>query len=115
MADICLTHTDREATTRCATCFKPLCAECAQTVEGNEFCSPKCSENFAKSADRFAAAAELKEISDRLRARTQIKRAVIIVIIIGAVVGTLVARPDLRKKLMQKLGVAKNAIEKKVR
>lgn len=76
---ICLNHTDREATTRCATCFKPLCAECAKPAHGQVFCSDKCMQNYAASEERMAAVAA----RDRANARRErIRRLIILVVIV---------------------------------
>lgn len=42
---VCLRHPDRPATSRCTTCFTPLCDECIHIVAGQHFCSGKCARN----------------------------------------------------------------------
>ena len=100
---ICLTHTDREATTKCATCVKPLCAECAATFEGNDFCSDECRLNFASSKQRVADAAEKSAASAKImRKKKMVRMITSLIVIIAVVAGAILihrARPDLLDKL----------------
>jgi hypothetical protein len=109
---VCLNHTDREATTKCATCFKPLCAECAKPADGEVFCSGQCQQNFAASAGRMAAMAE----RDRANARRRwIKRLVILVVLIvaGAAAYTYLRKdPDLAERLRREAESLQNKVEK---
>ncbi len=82
---ICLKHTDREATTRCTTCFKPLCAECALPGYDKVFCSDKCMQNYAASEDRLAVvAARDKAIARKERIRRLIILLVAILLAVAA-------------------------------
>ena len=39
---VCLKHTDREATTACSACHKPICPECVVRRGRNVYCSEAC-------------------------------------------------------------------------
>jgi hypothetical protein len=39
---VCLNHTSTPATSRCITCFKPLCDECIHINGNDHFCSVDC-------------------------------------------------------------------------
>lgn len=43
---VCLNHNNQPATTRCATCFKPLCPACVVRRGRQVFCSTQCLDNF---------------------------------------------------------------------
>jgi hypothetical protein len=51
-ASVCMNHPEREATSRCHTCHKPLCTDCSIEDATNTFCSIKCEENYRKFAGR---------------------------------------------------------------
>jgi len=50
---ICVNHTDRQATTRCSTCHKPICDDCTQQSDGKIFCSQFCIEGAARFQKNF--------------------------------------------------------------
>ena len=55
---VCLNHPDREASTRCVTCFKPLCSDCVLRSGRKVYCSEECLQNDRRtsgSIGRFAA------------------------------------------------------------
>ena len=105
---ICLNHTDREATTRCATCFKPLCAECAKPARGQVFCSERCQQNYAASEERLAAVAA----RDRANARRQmVERLIILLVVILAAVAAVVLlkkNPTMADKLKRNAELLKD-------
>ncbi|OGV68388.1 MAG: hypothetical protein A3K19_05315 [Lentisphaerae bacterium RIFOXYB12_FULL_65_16] len=109
---VCLKHTDREATTKCATCFKPLCEECAKPADGHVFCSEQCQQNFAASAGRMAAVAA----RDRAAARRKlIKRLVILLVLIAAGAAAYVflkKDPDMAERLKREAESLQNKVEK---
>ena len=53
MDSICVNHHDRAGIYRCATCHKPLCAECVVKSRGSVYCSQTCADNAAKFQDNF--------------------------------------------------------------
>ena len=53
MGSICVNHTSRTATARCATCHKPICDECVVKSGGSVYCSQVCADNAAKFAANF--------------------------------------------------------------
>ena len=75
---VCLTHTDRAASTRCETCFRPLCQECAQEQQGHVFCSQECAHNYSASGERLA---NLEEKSRKARKQRFIRRLVVLAVL----------------------------------
>ena len=47
---VCLNHPEVEATTKCTTCFKPLCQECVVRRERHAYCSQQCLENHLRTS-----------------------------------------------------------------
>ena len=43
---VCPNHPNTIALSRCETCFKPLCSECAISKEDKDFCSKTCETNY---------------------------------------------------------------------
>ena len=43
---VCPNHPNATAVSRCETCFKPLCSECAISKEDKDFCSKTCETNY---------------------------------------------------------------------
>ena len=79
---VCLNHTDREATTRCVTCFKPLCYDCVVRRGRNVYCSRECLENHQRtsgSISRFAA----QELATQ---RRKLVRRIAFVLLVAAAV-----------------------------
>ena len=110
---VCLNHPDRAAETRCVTCFKPLCAECAlHDPEGNDFCSEQCRQNYENSrenVDNFHAQER------RIKRRKRIRRLVILVILIAIGVAAykhFKNNPDDLKKLKQSTETLRDKAEK---
>jgi len=80
---VCLNHPDRSATSRCETCFKPLCDECIQVEDGKHFCSDTCARNYRATAARIDGIAA----RDRARRRKKmLRRLVLLVVIVTAAV-----------------------------
>ena len=46
---VCLNHPNTLAVARCATCSKPICAECAQEHDGVKYCSDLCWQNAKRT------------------------------------------------------------------
>lgn len=81
---VCLNHTDREATTRCVCCFKPLCQECVTRRGRDVFCSPECEENHLRtsgSISRFASRERALRRRNRLHKVTFVLVALLVAII----------------------------------
>lgn len=72
---VCLNHTGREATTKCTTCFKPLCGECAIKNAGKNFCSQQCMSNYASTNERIGY------LDERTRASKRFKLIMLIIIL----------------------------------
>ncbi|MBT3377798.1 MAG: hypothetical protein HN742_40445 [Lentisphaerae bacterium] len=100
---VCLNHTDREAVTRCETCFKPLCEECILSANDVDFCSGDCAGNYSDSAERMSGQADRAR---KARARKRMKRLVILVVL-GALAYCgyrwAVANPDRTRELRREL------------
>ncbi len=79
---VCLNHTDRQAVTRCETCFKPICEECIVERDDVAFCSEKCAENYTESKDRIESY-EIRQAAARRRKRMR-RAAILIVLILAA-------------------------------
>lgn len=75
---VCLNHTDRDAVTRCETCFKPLCDECVIARNDIDFCSGTCADNYAESAERMA---DQDDRARKRRARKRMKRLALLIIL----------------------------------
>ena len=80
----CFFHQDRESTTRCYTCNKALCQECAKTYDGEVYCSPQCAENAKKFESRVD---DLQESEANYKTAEAIKnrQAFMINLIIGLI------------------------------
>jgi hypothetical protein len=50
---VCLTHTDTPATSRCITCFRPLCDECIRVNGEDHFCSVECDAKNQKTSSNI--------------------------------------------------------------
>ena len=50
---VCVNHTDRQATSRCSSCHKPICNDCIIKDSGSVFCSEKCVEGAARFNKNF--------------------------------------------------------------
>lgn len=103
-SSVCLNHPERAADTRCCTCFKPICADCAVRAEGEDFCSPECRDNYQSTRpaiDEFQ--------SREARRRSARRRRRLILLIVLAVAGYVAYRyfrenPDAVRELQQKGG-----------
>ena len=62
---VCLNHTERKATTKCTTCFKPLCRECAIKDAGRDFCSNLCKANYASTNERIGYSEDRRRAAKR--------------------------------------------------
>lgn len=103
MKSVCLNHQDREATTRCAACLKPLCDECVVPgPEGSKFCSSECLLNTQQSGQRFT---EFREREAMLRAaarKAALFRMVATLAILAALgLGFVMAWPTLPKAMKE--------------
>jgi hypothetical protein len=78
---VCLNHPDSPATTRCTTCFKPICADCVVRAEGEDFCSEVCKANYEGSRDSLE---RFQEITRRRRAARR-RRQLVMLIVLGGV------------------------------
>ena len=73
---VCLNHTGREATTKCTTCFKPLCSECAIKDAGKDFCSKLCLSNYATTNESIGY------LDERSRAAKRQKLIMFIIVLL---------------------------------
>lgn len=91
---VCRNHPERQAVSRCETCFKPLCPECVNTIGGVDFCSERCQRNYADVGANIADY-ETKRTAERARRRRRrLVKTVIILIIVAGLAAYAVSRPD---------------------
>ena len=74
---VCFFHQDRESVTRCYTCGKALCNECAKTYDGEIYCSEKCAENSKKFEQRAEDLQEMDEVYKRKEAANNLQSLLI--------------------------------------
>ena len=61
----CIHHPDREATTRCKQCHKPLCKECRVVSAEGVFCSESCRKELVAFQERTKNIEQRKFIGKR--------------------------------------------------
>ena len=98
---VCPNHPETAATSRCTTCFKPLCQECT-IVKGNlDFCSDKCATNHfvtnASIEDGFN-----RDAAARRRARI-IKMIFLLILLVAFFSGVYYWKTQLKKSDREKL------------
>ncbi len=99
---VCLNHPDRGATTRCTTCFKPICGECVVRSHGEDFCSEQCKTNYEATRPGVE---EFQEREARRRSARRRRRLLLLVIlVVGGYFAYryLKANPDTMQELKQK-------------
>lgn len=103
MKSVCLNHQDREATTRCAACLKPLCDECVVPGgDGSRFCSSECLLNTEQSGQRFADFREREAMLRAAARKAALFRMVTTVAILAALaLGFVMAWPTLPKEMKE--------------
>ena len=52
---VCLNHPNTTASSRCTTCFKPICTECITTENNEDFCSIICAEKHKRTSENIEA------------------------------------------------------------
>lgn len=83
---VCRFHPDRQAVTRCTTCFKPLCPDCVLVAEGQDFCSRECADNCASHQARieeFTAHAAADRKRRRFRKRLKFLFLLVVLALLG--------------------------------
>jgi len=111
---VCLNHPGRPATTRCETCFKPLCDECVIEEGGKHFCSETCAQNYVATGERIE---ELEASKRRIARRKLIKRLVtliILIVIAAAAYFWMKSNPDKTKDMMKTLEKKTSEVKSKV-
>jgi hypothetical protein len=106
---VCLNHPDRSATTRCCTCFKPICGECVVRAHGEDFCSAECRQNYENTRPGVD---EFQERLARRRAASRRRRLILLaVLVVGGYFAYRYFRdnPDAVQKIQQK---SEEAIQK---
>lgn len=112
---VCLNHPEREATGKCATCFKPVCSECMVTHQGQIFCSELCKlrcEQTADGVDRYT------QNNRSLKRRGLVKKLIIITVLIGIAVGAMIYlknNPEAKNKLQQKIDSGKQQLQQQLK
>ena len=75
---VCLNHPDQPASSRCTTCFKPVCGECITRAHGEDFCSEQCASNYGATRDTIE---EFQQQTDRRRAAKRRRRLIMLIIL----------------------------------
>ena len=75
---VCPDHPEVQALSRCASCFKPLCADCIIKNDGNDFCSNQCSQNFTATNTHFN---EFNKREKRRKRNARTKKIALLVIL----------------------------------
>ena len=108
---VCLNHVDRQAVSRCATCFRPLCEGCVIDHADGHFCSQLCMDNYAESDERMQ---KFEASARRDRRRKRIRRLVALIIVaavVAAVYSWTSSHPEqtrgLIRRLQQTIGLGK--------
>lgn len=76
---LCINHTDREAESKCISCFKPICNECIIRYKSQDYCSDQCAEGAEQTG------AKIDEISSgqhRIRKKRILKKMLFFIIFI---------------------------------
>jgi hypothetical protein len=81
---VCLNHTDRQATVKCATCFKPLCGECVLRHGRQVFCSKECLANTVRTSGILSRFIQHEKQSSRRQ--QQMTAAIIFVLSLFALI-----------------------------
>lgn len=105
----CFFHHDRLSVTRCYTCGKALCDECAQTFDGEIYCSAKCAENSKKFEARAEDLQEMDEVYKRKEAANNLQSLLIkiVLFIVFCIVALIIWKTELVPA-----NVKQNVIEK---
>lgn len=81
---VCTKHPNTPATSRCLTCFKPLCEKCVVDRQGLDFCSEACA------GKHFASSKNLAEFNAREAAHKRkalIKKLITLVVLLVLALG----------------------------
>ena len=81
---VCLKHPDRNTTTVCAACGKPLCDECAMDFNGRIYCSDECRQKGEASRIR---AVDVIETSGKVDRRSALRKFIWFVIVLLLMAG----------------------------
>jgi len=111
---VCLSHTDRQAVSRCETCFKPLCEECILEKDGVHFCSEACVVNYAESGERVQQYEAVKRRERRRKLRRRLLLLIIIIALGAAAYHWHKSNPKRSKELREKLQKEAQKAKKKV-
>ena len=64
---VCLNHPDIDATSRCTSCFKPICNTCIINDAGEDFCTQVCAEKHKRTNETVQSYKERKKSSHLFR------------------------------------------------
>jgi hypothetical protein len=102
---VCPNHPEVPAVSRCTTCFKPLCQECAIVKENLDFCSDQCSTNhFTTNASIGAGLARDAAAKRRARIRRMILFLALLLVVFGFVFYWQTSMSDEDKAKIKKMG-----------
>ena len=74
---VCLNHTSIQATSRCTTCFKPICDSCIKAEGEEHFCSQICIEKHKITSENIQ---HLKQRRKSTLPATMIKLIIILAV-----------------------------------
>jgi hypothetical protein len=75
---VCLNHTSTPATSRCTTCFKPICDECIIAENDEDFCCQICLEKHKRTSENI-------EALERRKPSGLFKKIILLAIVSGAI------------------------------
>lgn len=114
-AEMCTSHPDRAAATRCAGCHKPVCQECVVSTTDGKFCSQQCA---ARTAD-FRKHNVAKKSGKSVMSLVKLIVAVAIIVVVAIVAYKVLVKKEkpgdlmnqARDTLSQTKDKAANALE----
>ena len=76
---VCLNHPNVPAIAHCATCRKPICADCAKTAEGITCCSKACLQN---ALDSRAVVGDIMARKKKSESKRIIRNLIVLLIVL---------------------------------
>ena len=76
---VCLNHPNVPAVAHCATCRKPICADCAKTAEGITCCSKACLQN---ALDSRAVVGDIMARKKKSESKRIIRNLIVLLIVL---------------------------------
>lgn len=105
----CFFHEDRASVTRCITCGKALCSDCANTFDGEVYCSAKCAESAVKFRQHAQDLEELDAVYNKNESASNVQGLIIkiilfiVLLIVGLVVWHVYVPADFRARVVSSI------------